>query len=189
MGWCKKLHFSGFSIIVLQCFRSVYNGLKMQFYKFSIFYLYWNILWTLGNFGTKYYFCEWHSHEPYSTCHSWPIWDVGVEKITIWVTHCCTVHTMHNCGAQMWHTKCDTPNVTHQMWHTQFDIDDKEATQMTHTMWHKWGGDTDREVTQLGNHKKLKAQKMNEQLNIVWKHKAAITYWVTTVHKTHHEPM
>ena len=30
---------------------------------------------------------------------------------------------------------------------------------------------------------------MNEQLNIAWKHAAAITYWLTTVLKKHHKPV
>ena len=53
-------------------------------------------------------------------------------------------HNNHILTPIMWHTKCDTHNVTHIMW---------------------WGGDTDdtdREPTQPWKHKRLKAQNMIE---------------------------
>ena len=127
-------------------------------------------------------FCEWHSHEPYSTCHSWPTLKIGpLTQLSYFaITECDTQNVMH----KMWHTNCDTQNVKHKMWHTNCD------TQIvTHKMWPRWGGDTndtDRKVTQLRNIKGWKPKKL---LNINWKHTAAITFWVTTVLKTHHEPM
>ena len=61
---------------------------------------------------------------------------------------CYTHYVTHNVTHTLWHTHCDTHNATHTMWHTQCNT--------------QWGGDTDRKMTQLGNHKKLKAQKMND---------------------------
>ena len=77
------------------------------------------VLWLVWVDVGVFHFCEWHSHEPYSTCHSLHTWNLGtLEHQTFDPFVKIDKHNViNNVMHKMRHTKCDTQNVTHNVTH------------------------------------------------------------------------
>ena len=84
---------------------------------------------------TQWNFCEWQSHEHYTTCHRWSMLHFDKNVIVVKYTKCDT----QNVTNKMWQTKCDPHRVTHTVWPTQCSPDRKATQPWKTLLWkHAW---------------------------------------------------
>ena len=67
-------------------------------------------------------FCEWHSHEPYSTCHSLPLWLKPLTKMSYFTNVTQMLQNWHTCHNVI-HIMKNTciHKLTHKIWATECD--------------------------------------------------------------------